>query len=260
MAAYDRTDTTRKTAGFFKGTVAVSLLLACGIVLSGCASKPARTQAAISQNQDLKPGSAQMQQALAYWESAYAKDQKNPHKILNYAAALRIDGRGQQAEAILRRGVIANSDNKVIAASYGKVLAENGKLQEALNVIDNAFDPARPNWKMLSAKAAILDQLGETQQARTTYQQALKISPNEPSVLNNLGMSYLLAGDLRNAEIALQTALDTGKAGSQIRQNLALTLGLQGRFDEAVRVAQADMDPRQAVENVAYLKTMLGKA
>ncbi|WP_108819420.1 tetratricopeptide repeat protein [Pseudovibrio sp. Alg231-02] len=260
MAVFDRTHTTKMSSGILRSATAVSLLLVCGLALSGCATNKPRAQASISQNQQLKPGSQEMQKALAYWGGAYAKDQKNPRTILNFAAALRIDGQGQQAEAILRRGVIANADNNTIAASYGKVLAENGKLQEALNVIDNAFDPAQPNWKMLSAKAAILDQLGETKQARSTYQQALKLSPNEPTVLNNLGMSYLLGGDLRNAETTLRTALDTGKAGSQVRQNLALTLGLQGRFDEAVRVAQSDIDPRQAAENVAYLKTMLGKA
>ncbi len=260
MAVIEHAPKNRRFSGYLRTATALSLVLVCGLALSGCATKKPRAHASVSQSQQLQPGSAEMQKALAYWGNAYAKDEKNPHAVLNYAAALRMDGQGQQAEAILRRGVIADSSNTVIAASYGKVLAENGKLQEALNVIDNTFDPAKPNWKMLSAKAAILDQLGETKQARLVYNQALKISPNEPSVLNNLGMSYLLAGDLTNAETALRTAMDSGRAGSQVRQNLALTLGLQGRFDEALRVAQADIDPRQAAENVRYLKVMLGKA
>lgn len=237
----------------------ITLALVCGLSLAGCASQKPKAQVSMSHNRQLVPGSAEMNQALSYWGGAYAKKPEDPHSILNYAAALRLNGQGSQAEAILRRGVIANSSNTAIAASYGKVLAENGKLQEALNVIDNALDPARPSWKMLSAKAAVLDQMGQTQQARSVYYQALKISPNEPTVLNNLGMSYLLAGDLPNAEKSLRSALENGSTNSQVRQNLALTLGLQGRYDEALAVARADINSQQAAENIAYLKSMLGQ-
>ena len=35
------------------------------------------------------------------------------------------------------------------------------------------------------------------------YRKALDIMPNEPSVLSNLGMSYVLGNDLRAAETLL---------------------------------------------------------
>ncbi len=44
-----------------------------------------------------------------------------------------------------------------------------------------------------------------------------------------------------------------------MRQNLALAVGLQGRFAEAESIARADLPPDEAAANVAYLKQMLAK-
>ncbi|MDN3721804.1 hypothetical protein QW131_28105 [Roseibium salinum] len=44
-----------------------------------------------------------------------------------------------------------------------------------------------------------------------------------------------------------------------MRQNLALVLGIQGKYDEAIQVAQAELDPQQAKANIAYLQAMMQK-
>ncbi|MNU05446.1 hypothetical protein D3C72_2502570 [compost metagenome] len=41
-----------------------------------------------------------------------------------------------------------------------------------------------------------------------------------------------------------------------MRQNLALVVGLQGRFPEAEQIARQELDPQQADANVAYLRSM----
>ena len=42
-----------------------------------------------------------------------------------------------------------------------------------------------------------------------------------------------------------------------MRQNLALVVGLQGRFGEAESIARADLPSNEAAANVAYLRQML---
>ena len=102
-----------------------------------------------------------------------------------------------------------------------------------------------------------LDQLGRHDEARRYYASALKIVPGEPSVLSNLGMSYMLSKDLPKAEEALRQAYANPKANSQVRQNLGLVVGLQGRFAEAEQIVKADLPPDEAAANVAYLREML---
>jgi len=76
-------------------------------------------------------------------------------------------------------------------------------------------------------------------------------------VLSNLGLSYALAKDLPNAEATLRRAVAQHPTDPRVTQNLALVVGLQGRFAEAEQIARADLPPDQAAANVAYLRQML---
>ena len=81
----------------------------------------------------------------------------------------------------------------------------------------------------------MLDQMGRNAEARQVYTQALTIAPNEASLEANLGLSYAMTNELDAAEAHLRRAVQMPGATSQIRQNLALVVGLQGRFDEVAR-------------------------
>jgi Flp pilus assembly protein TadD len=150
------------------------------------------------------------------------------------------------------------SDRDVLAA-YGKALAAAGQLQQALDAVRRAQTPDRPDWKLLSTEASILDQMGQTAAARRLHAQALDLAPGDPNVLSNYGMSYVLTGELTDAERLLKKANTLPGADARVRQNLALVVGLQGRFDEAQKIASADLPPDQAAENIAYLKRMLAE-
>jgi Flp pilus assembly protein TadD len=103
----------------------------------------------------------------------------------------------------------------------------------------------------------VLDQLGRGEEARQYYASALKISPEEPSVLSNLGLSYLLAKDLPKAEETLRRAHGRPNPDPRVRQNLALVVGLRGRVAEAESIVKADRPAAEAAADVAYLRRML---
>jgi Flp pilus assembly protein TadD len=111
----------------------------------------------------------------------------------------------------------------------------------------------------LNVQGAVLDQMGRNAEARKYYQQALAISPEEPSVLSNLGLSHTLSKELSQAEDVLRRAAAQPRADGRVRQNLALVIGLQGRFDEAEQVVAKDLPPAEAEANVAYLREMLSQ-
>jgi Flp pilus assembly protein TadD len=78
-------------------------------------------------------------------------------------------------------------------------------------------------------------------------------------VLSNLGLSYALAKDLKRAETTLRQAAERSNGDVRVRQNLALVVGLQGRFPEAETIAKADLPADEAAANVAYLRQMLAE-
>jgi Flp pilus assembly protein TadD len=190
---------------------------------------------------------------------AYEKNPRDPVNGVTYANLLRMNGRDAQALAVMQQVAIANPEDRTVLAAYGKAQAAAGQLQQALDTIGRAQTPDRPDWRLISAEGAILDQMGRPNDARQRYRDALDIQPNEPSVLSNLGMSYLLTGDLRTAETYLRSAAGQPAADSRVRQNLALVVGLQGRFPEAEQIARRELSPQQADANVAYLRGMLSQ-
>ena len=153
-----------------------------------------------------------------------------------------------------------NPRDKTVLGAYGRALAEAGNFNQAFEVLGRAHSPDQPDWHILSAQGAVLDQMGRHAEAQRYYVTALKIVPEEPSVLSNLGLSYALAKDLPNAETTLRRAAAQRPVDPRVRQNLALVVGLQGRFAEAEDIARADLPPDEAAANVAYLRQMLAHA
>ena len=238
---------------------ALALALCCAIIASGCATDPQRT-ASISRSKPIERMSVpELNAELRKADENYKRKPKDKTSGLNYALMLRMTGRDEQALAVMQQMVIHHPKDNEVLSAYGKALASNGRLPEALGVIERAQRPDRPDWRLLSAQGAILDQLERPAEAREHYRKALDIVPGEPTVLSNLGMSYLLANDLASAETYLRKANAQPGADSRVRQNLALVIGLQGRFDEAERIAAAELPAEEAKANVDYLRQMLAQ-
>jgi Flp pilus assembly protein TadD len=196
---------------------------------------------------------------LETYGQQYRDNPSNLNAGLRLSQALRATGQRAQAVAVLEQISIQNPRNKVVLGEYGRALAEAGDYEQALDVLDRAHTPDQPDWHILSAQGAVLDQMGRHQEAQRHYLTALKIMPDEPSVLSNLGLSYALSKDLKNAEATLRRAAAHLPVDQRVRQNLALVVGLQGRFAEAEAIARADLPPDQAAANVAYLRQMLAQ-
>jgi Flp pilus assembly protein TadD len=189
----------------------------------------------------------------------YRAKPKDPEAALAYGQALRASGQRAQAVAVFEQATIAHPGNKALLAGYGRALADNGNSQTAFDVLSRAHSPDNPDWRILSVQGTVLDKQGKHEEARRYYTTALKIAPEEPSVLSNLGLSYMLTRELPEAEQTLRRAYGNPRADGRVRQNLALVVGLQGRFAEAETIAKGDLPSEEAAANVAYLREMLSR-
>jgi Flp pilus assembly protein TadD len=235
-----------------------SLIAVIAIATAGCQT----TQTATDTTGSLALAPANQPDAtwrrdVEVYGQEYRADPTKVGPALRYAQALRATGQRAQAVAVLERLAMENPNNRVVLGEYGRALAEAGNYDQALEVLGRAHSPDQPDWHVLSAQGAVLDQMGRHAEAQRYYITALKIVPDEPSVLSNLGLSYALSKDLPDAETTLRRAAQHPPVDPRVRQNLALVVGLQGRFAEAEQIAAADLPPDQAVSNVAYLRKML---
>ena len=163
-------------------------------------------------------------------EGTLHQESERSRSRLPLRAALRATGQRTQAVAVLEQATIHNPKNTLLLGAYGRALADIGAYNQALEVLGRAHTPDQPDWRILSAQGAVLDQMGRHEDARRYYSSALKIMPDEPSVLSNLGLSYALSKNLPKAEEVLRQASEQKGAEQRVRQNLALVIGLQGRY------------------------------
>jgi len=237
-------------------SAAVAAILAVG--LGGCQTTMSDITGSLSPKAETGPDADPRRSVEVYGER-YRANPKDADAALLYGQALRATAQRSQAVAVLEQATIAHPGNKALLAGYGRALADNGNFQQGFDVLTRAHSPDNPDWRILSVQGTVLDQLGRHDEARRYYESALKIVPEEPSVLSNLGLSYVLSRDLPKAEEALRRAYGSTRADARVRQNLGLVVGLQGRFAEAEIIVKADLPAEEAAANVAYLKQMLNR-
>ena len=230
------------------------LLLAgvAALALGACASNRA------SMTDPIATGSIQADTTtLSQLAARYKARPKDKATIIYYAAALRAAGQPEQAVSVLEAGFSLYRNDLDIKIAYAKALTAAGRFDQGLNVANDAINPASPDWNALLVKGALLDQSGRNAEARAVYKQALLIAPNEASLEANLGLSFAMTNELDAAEQHLRRAVTMRGASSQIRQNLALVVGLQGRFDDSRAMFARELPPEQVESNMAYIRALL---
>ena len=238
----------------------LGLTLAVGLVALAAAGCQGRgglgdVTGSIGRSQASQPRTASDWQAERdSWAKRYDANPKDRDAAFYYARALRALDQNAQALAVLQNAVLVHQSDRDLLGAYGRSLADNGRLQEADEVLSRAHSPERPDWRILSAQGTVADQLGDHARAQQIYQSALRLAPGEPTVMSNYGLSLALSRKLPEAERVLTEAVNSDRADIRVRQNLVLVLGLQGRFGEAEALARQDQSPAEAAATIAYLK------
>ncbi len=246
--------------GASRSALAIALL-ASGLALSGCKSTGGAMPsgaAPLQMGAPLNPATARAM--IEEWGRKYDSAPNDRTIALTYARALRASQRFPEATAVLQKLAATNSQDMEVLGAFGKSLADSGRLEEAATVLQGAHTPERPDWTVLSAQGSIADQMGDHENAQNYYNAALRMAPGEPSLLSNLGLSYALTKKLPLAEQTLRQAVSHPRADYRVRQNLALVLALQGKFQEAEIAQRADMSPEQSAANVASIRQMIAQS
>lgn len=240
-------------------SVAVAAVLTVG--LAGCKTPGGDITGSIggASAPDAPRSEGEWRQSLEVWGARYRANPSDPDAAIAYARALRATDQRAQAVAVLEQATIRTPGSKPLVGAYGRALAAAGNYEQALETLSRAHTPDNPDWRILNAQGAVLDQLGRHAEAQRHYSSALKIVPDEPSILSNLGLSYLLMKDLKRAEVTLRRALAQPNTDPKVRQNLALVVGLRGRFDEAEKIAREGLSDSEAAANVSYLRQLLSQ-
>ncbi len=180
---------------------------------------------------------------------------------LSYAENLGALGETDAQLEVLKTLARNNPNDGALLSKTGKQVLAAGQGGDAVQILEQSASLPGTDWQTLNALGSAYDQQGRHSEARQKYDAALQLNPSQLSVKNNLAMSYAVEGRLPDAESRLRKLLGEpgAKETPRIRQNLALVVGLQGRFDEARDIAAKDLPPDQVEANLAYLQQMLAQ-
>ncbi len=228
-----------------------------GLSLAACKTTGSDITGSIGSSSHEPRTEAEWRRSLQVWGERYQRNPGDAEAAIHYARALRATEQRAQAVAVLEQASIRHPTNKELLGDFGRSLAEAGQYGQALDTLRRAHTPDNPDWRILNAQGAVLDQVGRHKEAQRQYAAALKMVPDEASVLSNLGLSYALEKRLKRAEATLRKAAGQPDAQPKVRQNLALVVGLQGRMAEAEKIAGDGLPPEVAAANVRNLREML---
>jgi Flp pilus assembly protein TadD len=187
------------------------LLLLCGTALAGCATSGDTANQA-------KPDQTKTAAAPAPQTPAADLDSG-----VRQAQLLRLAGQYDGAIHILSQLMLVASDDARVVGEYGKTLAEMGRAQDAVQFLGRTVQLQPQDWSAYSALGVAYDQLGDQVSARLAYEHALKLRPEEPSVLNNYALSRMLAKDPEGARQLIGRARAAGGAADpKIARNIAM--------------------------------------
>jgi Flp pilus assembly protein TadD len=202
-------------------------------------------------------GEAQLRAYAEACRQRYERDPGAKAASIEYARVLRALTRYGEAVAVMQAAAVRAPKDGDVLGEYGKALADDGQLAQAKDVLTRAYSPDDPKWDVMSVQGAVADRMGDHATAMQFYRDALKIAPDEPAVLTNMGLSYALAKRLPDAERTLRAAAARPKADARTRGDLALVLALEGKYAEAEQVSQTDLPPEAAHANVEAIQRMI---
>jgi len=240
--------------------LALIALAAAAAPLSGCRDTGDVTGSIAATQQPLPIDEAELRAYTEDWGKRYDRNPGEKIASINYARALRALMRYSEAAAVMQSAAVKAPKDFVVLGAYGKALADSGQFEQAREVLARSYAPERPDWTIMSVQGSVADRLGDHDAAQKFYRDALKIAPGEPSILNNLGLSYALTKQLSPAEDALRQASGSPRADARTRNNLALILALEGKFAEAEDVSRRDMSAEAARANVQAIRQMIAQS
>lgn len=245
-------------------------LIAFALAAAACASTPsAEKEAELAMKAAMRPASPEERAAANradpltranFWAKENNKNAEDLEVALEFARALREIGSHDRAIDVLSRTLIVHPDNPDLLMLLGRIQMAKGDVPTAGRVFHRATEVAPDRSETWAALGTTYDRQGQHRLAQTSYLKALEIEPLRTTTLTNYGLSLVLTGDLAGAEAKLRLAAANPDAGARVTENLALVLGLQGKFEDMKSVSGAGAPDDVVDQNVQLLRGLIQPA
>jgi Flp pilus assembly protein TadD len=165
---------------------------------------------------------------------------------------------GKVDEAIVAYNAALARNRRDPEALRGLARAEllTGKVELAGHPLAVAYEETPNDPKLLQLIGVADDFAGEHAEAQARYRRGLELLPHDPGLSLDLALSLALTGNYGEAIGILRPIALAANASARERQTLALIYGLAGDRPEAARIGRLDLDPQAVQQNLAFYDSL----
>lgn len=254
----------QKSTAIISASIVIAQLFLGGCSLFGeaapepaTAAAPARPAGGVLDVAEKLNASGDHDAAAALYLGEYRRNPQNLRAVLGLAESLRLSGKCEAATAYYGEAQTLDPGNPEILTGHGRCAIALDRPELAARLLSEAVDAVdAPDPALLSAAGIARDLVGDHDGAQMLYRRGLTAEPGRPGLTANLALSLSLQGRFEEAADLLHAKADAPSASAADRQNLALVLALAGDYGEALRYGRMDLsaaDARRNVETAADL-------
>jgi tetratricopeptide (TPR) repeat protein len=242
-----------------------SVIAAAATLLVGCATNPGKDDPP----EDIMPFSGySIDEIIGTGDEALAKGEYD-RAIFIFMQALELE---ESAEIWYRVGItkIRLDDRTFAWRSFNQALSFDpehapsyeelgllyvglGQPEAAIKQLTRATEIDPKRWRAFNALGVLADMDKRYAEAVALYKLALVGNPNSAMLMNNIGYSHYLSGDLQGATNWFDAAIQAEPGYAPAVRNLGLLYARQGWYAEAVSTFKRVAEDPEAYNDVGYL-------
>ncbi len=184
-----------------------------------------------------------------------------PRKTASASAESASERDGEEAQSPSEALPAVTPSPKLMARAhqgYGIAALLIGDRATAHLQLTKALESDPSLWRAWNALGAYHDGERDWVASERDYDNALRLRPQDPAILNNLGFSLMMQGRMPESAAALQTALRLDPGSAVIETNLRLALAKQGDYRRAAAGSKDEKELARALNNVGYVALVRG--
>lgn len=205
---------------------------------------------------EIEAGQKQPDAALTTLAGVSADDPLTPLVQLRKATLLDESGKPDAADTLLQQLAREHPDRPEPWAQQGDILRRKNQFADAAKAYSEAIarvgTPSRSNWPLFYARGIAYERAGDWSKAEPDLQYALKLAPDQPSVLNYLAYSWADRGEhVDEARSMLERAIAARPNEGAFIDSLGWVLLRQGDSAGAIRQLEraVELQPEDPVIN-----------
>jgi Flp pilus assembly protein TadD len=194
--------------------------------------------------------------AVGAYQRAMSADPKSPLPPAALGDTLRQLKRYEEAEQVYRQVLERNPYSGMALQGYGILLIEQNQPDAAITMLTPAVDENAADHRVYNVLGIAYDALGDHTQAQNQYLAGLALNPESKSLRNNMALSLALQERYDAAVEQMQRLLTGTDADEPYLHTMALIYGLAGRIENASALLRQMLPEADVANNLAYYQNL----